>query len=84
MATTYKWDVYSDKYIRNHPKNEAEEELAEHQATNVVKEIIERLESEERFGKKVLQKLAPHVLKAMGRPSFKEEDEHGDRGETLV
>jgi hypothetical protein len=84
MATNYKWDVYSDKYIRNHPKNEAEEKLAEHQADNVVKQIVERLESEERFGKKVLQKLAPHVLKAMDRPTSKEEDEGEDRGETLV
>jgi hypothetical protein len=83
MATTYKWDVYSDKYIRNHPKNEAEEELAEHQATNVVKEIIERLESEERFGKRVLQKLAPRVLKAMDRPQ-PNEAENEDSGETLV
>ena len=84
MATNYKWDEYSDKYIRNNPKNEAEEELAEHQANNVVKEIIERLESEKRFGKKVLQKLAPHVLKAMDRPTFKEADENEDSGASLV
>jgi hypothetical protein len=84
MATDYKWDQYSDRYMRNYPKNDEQKALAEHQADNVVKQIMGRVESEQHFGKMVLRKLAPHVLKAMDRPQPKDEDESEDRGETLV
>jgi hypothetical protein len=83
MATDYNWKQYHDRSVRNAPSNVYEEELAEQQASEIVRKICEGLEGEPHFRKRVLKKLAPEVLKAMGKP--KEEDEGDeDSGETLV
>jgi len=84
MPGQYKWEEYGDRYIRNHPKNEAEEELSDQQAATIVRKFLDNLEQEGPFSKRVLKKLAPHVLKAMDRPQPKEDDEEEDSGASLI
>lgn len=84
MATDYNWKQYHDRSVRNAPSNVYEEELAEQQASEIVRKIVEGLEEEPHFRKRVLKKLAPDVLKSLDKQTPKEEDENEDRGETLV
>ena len=78
----YNWKQYHDRSVRNAPANVYEEELAEQQATEIVRKIVDGLEGEPQFRKRVLKKLAPSVLKAMDTP--KEEPEEEDSGASLI
>ena len=80
--TDYDWKKYHDRNVRNAPSNVYEEELAEQQASEIVRKICEGLEDEPHFRKRVLKKLAPHVLKAVDRPEPKDEEE--DSGASLI
>jgi hypothetical protein len=83
MATDYNWKQYHDRSVRNAPANVYEEELAEQQSSEIVAKIIEGLQEEPHFRKRVLKKLAPHVLKAVDKPP-QEEPEEEDTGASLV
>ena len=84
MIGDYNWKQYHDRSVRNAPSNVYEEELAEQQASAIVTKIIEGLEDQPHFRKRVLKKLSPHVLKALDAPKPQEEDANEDSGETLV
>jgi hypothetical protein len=79
----YNWKQYHDRSVRNAPANVYEEELAEQQATEIVRKIVDGLEGEPQFRKRVLKKLAPSVLKAMDKPTEEEESEE-DSGASLI
>ena len=86
MASDYNWKQYHDRSVRNAPANVYEEELAEQQASEIVTKIVEGLQGEPQFRKRVLKKLAPEVLRAMDKPQPKEELEKEDEntGASLV
>ena len=84
MTSDYNWKQYHDRSVRNAPSNVYEEDLAEQQASEIVRKIVEGLEEEPHFRKRVLKKLAPEVLKAMDKPQEQPEDEDEDRDASLV
>jgi hypothetical protein len=75
IVDNYGWHKYHDRSVRNLPKNEWEEKLAEEQSEEIVNKLMSSLEGEPAFKKRVLKKLGKHVVGALDKPKREEEQE---------
>jgi hypothetical protein len=67
LMVTLDYTKFRDDYVRESPKNEDEEALAEQHATAIAKAFIQRLPTKN-FRQRVLKKLAPQFLEEFQKP----------------
>ena len=76
---TIDYSNLTDKFIRNNPKDELDEAIAEDHAYQIVKRFVQGFDDEQPFKKRVFQKLAKHVLLVLDQEQGKDPDLIPDR-----